>query len=124
MIPIIGQIVADQTYSIQFTLTDVITWIIIGLIAGFLARLLVRGSAFSMEQNLIIGLIGAFVGGLLFSILRIPSPGFLSGGIVLSYFDILVAFIGAVLVLLVTGIFYHRYPYRRRYYRREEPPPP
>ncbi len=92
---------AQPVFTIEFTFTDAITWLIIGLIAGFLARLVIRGNGFSMVTNIGIGLAGAFVGGTLFSILRIPAPGFLAGGITLPYFDIVVAFIGAVLVLLV-----------------------
>ena len=114
MIPIgmqMAQGVTNQTITIQFTLQEAITWAIIGLIAGFLAGLLVRGHGFSILTDIIVGLIGAFVGGFVFTLLKIPAPSFLEGGVTLPYFDIVVAFIGAVLVLLLLSVFR-----RRRYY--------
>lgn len=111
MIPIgiqMAQGAADQTITIQFTLDEAITWAIIGLIAGFLAGLLVRGHGFSVLTNIIVGLVGAFVGGFVFTLLKIPAPSFLAGGITLPYFDIVVAFIGSVLVLLALSIFRRR----------------
>jgi uncharacterized membrane protein YeaQ/YmgE (transglycosylase-associated protein family) len=50
------------------SLAQVIVWIIVGLIGGSLAGLLVtwRRRGFSLLQNLAMGLVGAFVGGLLF----------------------------------------------------------
>jgi len=103
-----GQAAVNQTITIQFTLEEAITWAIIGLIAGFLAGLLVRGHGFSIITDIIVGLVGAFVGGFVFTLLKIPAPSFLAGGVTLPYFDIVVAIIGAVLVLLVLSIFRRR----------------
>ena len=105
----------NQTVTVQFTLNEAITWAIIGLIAGFLAGLLVRGHGFNIITHNNVGLVGAFIGGFIFTLLRIPEPDWLTGGVTLQYFDIVVALVGAVLVLLILSIF------RRRYYY---PPPP
>jgi uncharacterized membrane protein YeaQ/YmgE (transglycosylase-associated protein family) len=98
-----------DTITIQFTVTGVITWIIVGLIAGFLAGLLVRGRGYSTVTSVIVGLVGAFVGGFLVTYFKIAPPAFLAGGITINYFDIVVSFIGAALVLIVLGfLFRHR----------------
>jgi len=91
----------NQTVTIQFSVTGVITWIIVGLIAGFLAGLLVRGRGYSTVTSIIVGLIGAFVGGFLVTFFKIAPPAFLAGGFTIQYFDIVVAFIGAAIVLIV-----------------------
>lgn len=89
-----------QTLTFSFIPSQLITSLIVGLVAGFLATLLFRGRA-SIVSSVIIGLIGAFVGNLLLSVLNLPvSPGLLEG-ITIRYIDILVAFIGAVIVLIV-----------------------
>lgn len=92
----------DQTVTIQFQPVQVITWLIIGLIAGYFASLLIRGRV-SAEGSIVIGLLGAVVGGFLFSILGIPIPQSLNEGVTLRYIDIIAAFIGAIIVLAIFG---------------------
>ena len=73
---------------------DILTWIIVGLVAGFLASLVV-GGGYGIIGDIIIGIVGAFVGGWLFSKLGVSSPwGGLPG-------TIFVAFVGAVVLLFV-----------------------
>ena len=77
---------------------DVIVWLVIGGIAGWLAGLLVKGYGFGLMTNIGAGIVGAAIAGWL-----LPQLGFvLVGGIVAS---ILNAVIGAVIVLLVIGLF-------------------
>jgi uncharacterized membrane protein YeaQ/YmgE (transglycosylase-associated protein family) len=72
---------------------DILTWIIVGLVAGVLASLVVGG--YGLLADIIIGIVGAFVGGWLFRQLGWHSPfGGLAG-------TIFVAFIGAVVLLLI-----------------------
>jgi uncharacterized membrane protein YeaQ/YmgE (transglycosylase-associated protein family) len=72
---------------------SVIIWIVIGLIAGWLATMLLGGRG-SLLHNLAVGLVGAIVGGFIFSRLGVHvMPGF--GG------DLIVATIGAVIFLLI-----------------------
>ncbi|HEY2067724.1 MAG TPA: GlsB/YeaQ/YmgE family stress response membrane protein [Gemmatimonadaceae bacterium] len=74
---------------------DLLTWIIVGLIAGVLASLVMGGTGYGIIGDIIIGIVGAFVGGWLFRSLNITSPmGGLAG-------VIFVAFIGAVVLLFV-----------------------
>jgi uncharacterized membrane protein YeaQ/YmgE (transglycosylase-associated protein family) len=93
----------NTTVTISFVPEQIITWIIIGLVAGFLAALLVRGRGMGTVGNVFVGLIGALVGGFLFTIFNVQVPAELAGGITLRWIDIIVAFIGAVLILLIFG---------------------
>ena len=74
---------------------DLLTWVVVGLIAGVLASLVMGGTGYGLIGDIIIGVVGAFVGGWLFSQLGVTSPfGGLAG-------TIFVAFIGAVVLLFV-----------------------
>ena len=74
---------------------DLLTWLIVGLVAGVLASLVMGGTGYGIIGDIIIGIVGAFVGGWVFSALGVASPlGGLAG-------TILVAFIGAVLLLFI-----------------------
>ncbi len=74
---------------------DLLTWIVVGLIAGVLASLVMGGTGYGIIGDIVIGIIGAFIGGWLFRTLGVSVPlGGLAG-------TILVAFIGAVLLLFI-----------------------
>jgi uncharacterized membrane protein YeaQ/YmgE (transglycosylase-associated protein family) len=72
---------------------DVITWLIVGLVAGLLASVAVGGVGYGILGDIAIGVLGAFLGGWVFTQfgIRVPFSG-LPG-------TIFVAFIGAVLLL-------------------------
>lgn len=73
---------------------DILTWLIVGLVAGLLASFVV-GGGFGLLGDIVIGILGAFVGGWLFRQLGWSAPfGGLAG-------TIFVAFIGAVVLLAV-----------------------
>lgn len=74
---------------------DILTWIIVGLVAGVLASLVMGGTGYGLIGDIIIGIVGAFVGGWLFSMLGVSSP---FGGIAGVIF---VAFIGAIVLLFI-----------------------
>ena len=74
---------------------DIITWLIVGLVAGVLASMVMGGTGYGLIGDIIIGIIGAFVGGWLFAKLGVSSPFGGLGG------TIFVAFIGAVVLLFV-----------------------
>jgi uncharacterized membrane protein YeaQ/YmgE (transglycosylase-associated protein family) len=80
------------------TLETLLLWAVIGLIAGWLASLVV-GGGYGLVGDIIIGVVGAFIGGWLFAQLHIRGPfGGLPG-------RIFVAFVGAVVLLLVLRAF-------------------
>jgi uncharacterized membrane protein YeaQ/YmgE (transglycosylase-associated protein family) len=98
----------DQPVTITFVPEQIITWLIIGLVAGFLASLLVRGKNLGATTSIIIGLVGALVGGFLFTVFQIPVAPALLQGITIRYIDVIVSFIGAVIVLLIVTILRRR----------------
>jgi uncharacterized membrane protein YeaQ/YmgE (transglycosylase-associated protein family) len=72
---------------------DLLTWIIVGLIAGVLAALLVGGVG--LIGDIIVGIVGAFVGGWIFSQLGVTTP---FAGLAGTIFT---AFVGAVVLLTI-----------------------
>jgi uncharacterized membrane protein YeaQ/YmgE (transglycosylase-associated protein family) len=74
---------------------DIITWLIVGLVAGVLASMVMGGTGYGIIGDIIIGIIGAFVGGWLFAKLGVSTP---FGGLAGTIFT---AFIGAVVLLFV-----------------------
>jgi uncharacterized membrane protein YeaQ/YmgE (transglycosylase-associated protein family) len=76
---------------------SVIAWILIGLVAGWLAGKISRGHGFGCLTDIILGMVGAIIGGWIFTKL-----GILGGGIL---FSIAAATVGAVLLVAVARIF-------------------
>jgi uncharacterized membrane protein YeaQ/YmgE (transglycosylase-associated protein family) len=76
---------------------SVIAWLLIGLIAGWLAGKVSRGRGFGCIADIFIGLIGAFLGGWIFTKLGILGGGFL--------FSVAAATIGAVVLVVVARLF-------------------
>jgi len=77
---------------------DFLTLLIVGLIAGLLASLAVGGVGYGILGDIVIGIIGAFLGSWLFTQLHIQVPFSGIGG------TIFVAFIGAVVLLLILRV--------------------
>jgi uncharacterized membrane protein YeaQ/YmgE (transglycosylase-associated protein family) len=76
------------------SLETFLLWIAVGLVAGWLASVVV-GGGFGLIGDIIVGIVGAFLGGLIFRALGVDAPfGGLAG-------TIFVAFIGAVVLLLL-----------------------
>jgi uncharacterized membrane protein YeaQ/YmgE (transglycosylase-associated protein family) len=70
--------------EVMLTPGGVIAWLVVGLISGWLAGLFMRGYGFGMFADIIVGLIGAFVGGLVASMFIQGAAGFW-GSIVISF---------------------------------------
>jgi uncharacterized membrane protein YeaQ/YmgE (transglycosylase-associated protein family) len=47
----------------------IIAWLIVGLVAGFLAGVVMKGSGYGVVGDIVMGIIGAFVGGIIASLL-------------------------------------------------------
>ena len=73
---------------------SLLVFLLVGIVAGWLAGKLVRGGGFGLIGDLVVGVIGAFVGGVLFNSLGVSSGGGLLGSIV-------VATVGAVVLLML-----------------------
>lgn len=74
-------------------LEQLIIWIVVGGIAGILADAVVRGIGLSLGEAILVGIIGAFLGGWLFRALGIGTGDLLG--------TIVAAFVGAVILLLL-----------------------
>jgi len=98
------------SFSVNTTLGQIITWAIIGIIAGLLASLLVHGRGMRLLTSLIVGLIGAVVGGFIFRALNINIGGDLSFQVSLNWGDIIAAFVGALIVLLIFRLLFRHRP--------------
>lgn len=75
----------------------IIAWIFVGLLAGWIAGSLIRGAGFGCLGNIGIGIVGAFLGGLIFSAIGYEgSAGFLG--------SVAVATLGAVTLLAIANL--------------------
>jgi uncharacterized membrane protein YeaQ/YmgE (transglycosylase-associated protein family) len=73
---------------------SIIGWIVLGLIAGFIASKIVNKSGEGFVLDIVLGIVGAIVGGFLFNL-------FGEAGVTgLNLYSMLVAVVGAIVVLL------------------------
>lgn len=72
-----------------------VTWIVVGLIAGWLAGQVMKGGGYGVFMDIILGILGGFVGGWIFGMLGIWKGGGMLGSII-------VAFVGAVILVLIS----------------------
>lgn len=79
---------------------DLLTWLIVGLVAGVLAGLVVGGVG--LIGNIVVGIVGAFVGGWIFAQLGVSTP---FSGLAGTIFT---AFVGAVVLLLLLHLITRR----------------
>jgi uncharacterized membrane protein YeaQ/YmgE (transglycosylase-associated protein family) len=80
------------------TIVDLIIWLLIGAVAGWLAGQIMKGYGFGLIGNIVVGIVGAVVAGWL-----LPMIGLVIGGGILG--AIINATIGAVILLFVIGLF-------------------
>jgi uncharacterized membrane protein YeaQ/YmgE (transglycosylase-associated protein family) len=82
------------------TATSLLILLIIGAIAGWLAGVLVRGFGFGLIGNIVVGIVGALIAGWLLPLLGV---GFSVGNPIIT--SILYALIGAIVLLVIIGLF-------------------
>jgi uncharacterized membrane protein YeaQ/YmgE (transglycosylase-associated protein family) len=87
----------------MFTLADIsmmpggiIAWLLVGLISGWLAGVAMKGSGFGILGNIVVGLVGAMLGGFLVSFFVTGWVGFVG--------SIVVAFIGACALIAIVSL--------------------
>jgi uncharacterized membrane protein YeaQ/YmgE (transglycosylase-associated protein family) len=79
-----------------------IAWIVLGLVAGFIASKIVNKSGEGMIRDIILGIVGAVLGGYLFQTFG------MAGVTGLNVYSILVAVVGAVLFLVLYHALFRR----------------
>jgi len=75
----------------------IVYWIVVGLVAGWLAGVVMKGGGYGVLADIVLGMLGGIVGGWLFGVLGIfPGAGLVG--------SILVAFVGAVVLVWITRV--------------------
>jgi uncharacterized membrane protein YeaQ/YmgE (transglycosylase-associated protein family) len=80
--------------GVHFAVSDLLSWLILGGLAGWLASVMMRGRGYGCLGNIVVGLIGAVVGGFLASLLDITGSFHFWG-------SLLIAFLGACVFLFI-----------------------
>lgn len=78
----------------------IISWVVVGAVAGWLAGMVMKGRGFGCFGNVVIGIVGALIGGWL-AVVVFNIPRAISG---INPTTIVVAFLGAVLVLYIARL--------------------
>ena len=76
---------------------DILWFILIGIVAGWLAGLIVKGRGFGLIGDLIVGVLGAIIGGYLLPLINVDLAGTIG--------KLVTAVIGAVVLLLILRLF-------------------
>jgi uncharacterized membrane protein YeaQ/YmgE (transglycosylase-associated protein family) len=77
-------------------ISNLIWWVLVGLIAGWAAGKIMKGGGYGVGMDIVLGIIGAVVGGWLVGVLGFQAGGFIS--------TIIVAIIGAVFLIWITRL--------------------
>ena len=92
-----ASLLADsQVFVFQYR-NGVIGWLLIGLIAGWLAGKIARGRGFGCIADIVLGLVGSFIGGWVFVQLKIFGGGF--------WYSLAAATLGAVILVSIAHLF-------------------
>jgi uncharacterized membrane protein YeaQ/YmgE (transglycosylase-associated protein family) len=86
----------------QSSAMSFISWIVLGLVAGFIGSKLVNKSGEGLIRDVLLGVVGAIIGGYLFNLFGAP------GVTGLNLYSVLVAVVGAVAFLVVYHAIFRR----------------
>jgi uncharacterized membrane protein YeaQ/YmgE (transglycosylase-associated protein family) len=90
-------IMDSHVYVVGIRTDSLIAWILVGLIAGWVAGTITRGRGFGCLVDIILGLVGAVVGGWIFTKLGITVWGF--------WGSLAAAIVGAVVLVAIARLF-------------------
>ena len=85
-----------RTYQVEMRYS-LLSWLLIGLIAGWLAGKIARGQGFGCLTDIVLGLVGAVLGGWVFVKLGILGGGFI--------YSLAAATVGAVIIVAIVHLF-------------------
>lgn len=77
-------------------ITGLLIFLAIGAVAGWLGSTIMKGGGFGLLGNIVVGVVGAFIGGFLFNFLGISAGGM--GGAIVT------ATVGAIVLLFIIGL--------------------
>ena len=92
-----AQAITQRSAQVWFQTHGLVAWLLLGLVAGWLAGKLARGRGFGCVTDIILGLIGSYLGGWIFTKLGIFGGGFL--------YSLAAATLGAVILVAVAHAF-------------------
>jgi len=88
---------SQQSIGVWFQTHGVVSWLLLGLVAGWLAGKIARGRGFGCIADIVLGLIGSYIGGWIFIKLGIFGGGFL--------YSLAAATLGAVILVSIAHLF-------------------
>jgi uncharacterized membrane protein YeaQ/YmgE (transglycosylase-associated protein family) len=94
---LVAHTLVQKAYGVWFESHGIVSWLLLGLIAGWLAGKIARGRGFGCITDIILGLIGSFLGGWVFTKLGIWGGGFL--------YSLAAATLGAVILVSIAHLF-------------------
>ena len=94
---LVAHTLVQKAYGGWFESHGIVSWLLLGLIAGWLAGKIARGRGFGCITDIILGLIGSFLGGWVFTKLGIWGGGFL--------YSLAAATLGAVILVSIAHLF-------------------
>jgi len=74
-------------------ITDLIIFLVIGAVAGWLAGMIIKGGGYGLVGDIIVGVIGSLIGGWLFGLLGIAAGGLIG--------SIIAAVVGAIILIAI-----------------------
>ncbi len=94
---LVAHTLVQKAYGVWFESHGIVSWLLLGLIAGWLAGKIARGRGFGCITDIVLGLIGSFLGGWVFTKLGIWGGGFL--------YSLAAATLGAVILVSIAHLF-------------------
>ena len=91
------QVITQRTVRVWFESHSLVSWLFLGLIAGWLAGKIARGRGFGCVADIMLGLIGSYIGGWIFIKLGILGGGFL--------YSLAAATLGAIILVSIAHAF-------------------
>ena len=88
---------SQQSIGVWFQTHGVVSWLLLGLVGGWLAGKIARGRGFGCIADIVLGLIGSYIGGWIFIKLGIFGGGFL--------YSLAAATLGAVILVSIAHLF-------------------
>src|SRR5205809_1724003 len=92
-----ADLLLQQGFGIWFQSHGFVSWLLLGLIAGWLAGKIARGRGFGCITDIVLGLVGSYLGGWIFTKLGIFGGGFL--------YSLAAATLGAVILVSIAHLF-------------------
>jgi uncharacterized membrane protein YeaQ/YmgE (transglycosylase-associated protein family) len=91
------QVITQRTVRVWFESHSLVAWLFLGLVAGWLAGKIARGRGFGCIGDVLLGLIGSYIGGWIFIKLGILGGGFL--------YSLAAATLGAIILVSIAHAF-------------------